>query len=661
MRARMNLAVLRLAAVLVCVGPFVSFPPSLGAQGGSVTAIPAARQKPRVTVPNVIGLTLDQARNDLIHARLAVGKITESLHPGASGTVFDQSPPGNTLAAAGSAVDLHVVQRPFVSVVPLVPQPAGRVSVPNLLGQTREQAAATLEGVRLHLGNVGTGSGNGPPGTVFVQDPPADKIVRVGTAINITLVAAGNSSPIAVPKSTRVPPLIRLDLESARTRLGAVRLQLGNVEERVSDQVEPGKIFDQSPGAGTVVRLGTRVNVAVARAPLRVPSLQGDTVSQAEAALRRSNLRLGSVREGFPEAPQAAGTIFSQTPVASTVVEPGQVVDVWIVRQLVSVPDVVGLGLAEARVLLRQGQLQVGTVTEAESLASAGRVVSQGVPPESMVEPGTQVDLVVGHAPAYTASVHASSTNPTVGEPVTFSASVSPKIAAPEFQFDFGDGQKTGWAAASQAFHTYRKAGNFQLVAAVRAPKGTVPPATLAVQVRSPEIAILLSADRNRAYRNGVVRLTAMLRPANQGAEYQFDFGDRTLSAWQSSPIAMHRYATAGTFQAHVFVRVPGAEPVHSAAVLLEIVAFPWTPIVVALLLVFVIGGWWIYRRVANPPGLPASLSVVQSWDPGRQEVAATGRLLDGPSLVIRAAPSRGEQGIEPGRPANARGDSRHD
>lgn len=67
---------------------------------------------PTISVPNLIGLSIDDARAALEEVGLTLGtSIYRTSQAGAPGTVIQQNPQANTLAAAGTAIDVTVARR----------------------------------------------------------------------------------------------------------------------------------------------------------------------------------------------------------------------------------------------------------------------------------------------------------------------------------------------------------------------------------------------------------------------------------------------------------------------------------------------------------------------------------------------------------------------
>jgi len=131
-----------------------------------------------------------------------------------------------------------------------------------------------------------------------------------------------------------------------------------------------------------------------------VPSVVGQKVADAEAALRRAGF-------SFTERSQtsdtvAAGIVIAQDPPASTQLEKGRAVTLTVSagRGNATVPDLRGLTKEEAITALENAGLQLGTVTQrASEDKDKGKVISQSIPKGTSVERGQKVNIVLGKGP----------------------------------------------------------------------------------------------------------------------------------------------------------------------------------------------------------------------------------------------------------------------
>jgi PASTA domain/FecR protein len=153
------------------VGTVLEQTPKAGVRlrvGGRVRLVVEAES---VIVPDLLGLTRENAQALLGRSRLATGAITEALvTEGQDGTVTEQSPAADTRVAPGTRVDLTILR-------------VG-VEVPNVLNLRREQAEALLwrKGLR-PSGFEDDGSSGRPAYTVIHQSPAPGTIVDPGSEV----------------------------------------------------------------------------------------------------------------------------------------------------------------------------------------------------------------------------------------------------------------------------------------------------------------------------------------------------------------------------------------------------------------------------------------------------------------------------------------------
>ena len=145
----------------------------------------------QVQVPTLTGLASSQdAATALAEVDLKLGSVTEKNSDQPEGMVLSQSPPAGTTVNAGSSVNIVVSN--------------GMVNVPNVVGQTEEQARATLTNAGFNV-QVVYQSSSQPAGTVLAQSPPATSTARKGTQITITVAAAAPDAPRANDPQASAP------------------------------------------------------------------------------------------------------------------------------------------------------------------------------------------------------------------------------------------------------------------------------------------------------------------------------------------------------------------------------------------------------------------------------------------------------------------------
>jgi eukaryotic-like serine/threonine-protein kinase len=167
---------------------------SNAAPGATVTADVSAGPN-AVTVPNVVGTSIDDARASLEQAGLAVGSVAYATVTDTSpGTIIGQHPAANSQAPQGTAIDIVIAQappspQPMASGASPPPSstPTGPVQVPNVVGMSLADAQAALAQAGLSVDRVTIAPGSPPDARVLRSDPPVGTSVPSGTAISLIL------------------------------------------------------------------------------------------------------------------------------------------------------------------------------------------------------------------------------------------------------------------------------------------------------------------------------------------------------------------------------------------------------------------------------------------------------------------------------------------
>lgn len=128
-----------------------------------------------------------------------------------------------------------------------------------------------------------------------------------------------------------------------------------------------------------------------------VPDISGKSSANALQLLSENNLAMSIGGYEFNES-VPIGTVLRQIPDAGTSVREGKIVRVVFSQggESVFTPNLIGLPLRNAELLLRQRQLVLGEVSESYSLkAEKGTILSQDPKPELSVSKNTMVQVVV--------------------------------------------------------------------------------------------------------------------------------------------------------------------------------------------------------------------------------------------------------------------------
>jgi beta-lactam-binding protein with PASTA domain/predicted Ser/Thr protein kinase len=193
-------------------------------------------------------------------------------------------------------------------------EPAAPVTMPDVVGETEEDAVDILEGRGLQV-NVETETHpTAPKGEVFDQDPDAGQEVEEGAEVTIT-VSRG-------PPKSEVPDVINQSEESAREELDAAGFGMVVTGEEASEDIPEGNVIRQDPEPGTRLAEGRTVSVVISTGPamVTVPDVVCDSIPEARQEILDANL---SPQEGGSEFSEECpeGTVARQDPSANQQVE----------------------------------------------------------------------------------------------------------------------------------------------------------------------------------------------------------------------------------------------------------------------------------------------------------------------------------------------------
>ncbi|AKB17597.1 MULTISPECIES: PASTA domain-containing protein [unclassified Methanosarcina] len=177
-----------------------------------------------------------------------------------------------------------------------------------------------------------------------------------------------------------------------------------NVTLKTNIALEGGELRFQLPKADDIIspeNLST-IEFSLKASPekpgidsyVEVPYLVGLSNEEAESKLLESGFKIGDVIEIESSKPQ--GMVLAQLPSEGSLAEPGADVDLTVSRFLsVRVPNLVGLGLEAAKVLLEKSRLQLEGVKEQPSDKDPGIVLTQSLSSGSEVEVDSEIVLTV--------------------------------------------------------------------------------------------------------------------------------------------------------------------------------------------------------------------------------------------------------------------------
>lgn len=177
-----------------------------------------------------------------------------------------------------------------------------------------------------------------------------------------------------------------------------------NWEQSYSNDYAAGYVYKQSPVAGRTVREGQSVTLTVSLGIQSVTVPDVTNYLQADAEQQLKNLGVSVLVTQAVEPTVASGSVIRTDPAAGSQVAAGSTVVVYVSRPQVSttakVPSLVGLSsVNDARTLLVQNKLGLGSITEQYSDKPAGTIIAQNPAAGSTVKVNSRVSVTVSAGP----------------------------------------------------------------------------------------------------------------------------------------------------------------------------------------------------------------------------------------------------------------------
>ena len=224
--------------------------------------------------------------------------------------------------------------------------PGATATVPSVQGRTQAEAVAAVRDAALDPTVSEAFSEKVPAGVVVSTDPAGSS--SVGRGSDVALVVSKG------PERYAVPPVVGMTVAEATARIKDVNLKLGKVTKAYDEKVPEGQVVSAKPRPGASLKKGTAVALTVSRGrrPIDVPDLTGQDATGAARQLKDIGLRVDATKQENSDS-VAKGKVIRQSPRDGTVFR-GDTVTLVVSKGpvLVTVPDVVGQQLREARAAL---------------------------------------------------------------------------------------------------------------------------------------------------------------------------------------------------------------------------------------------------------------------------------------------------------------------
>jgi len=229
-------------------GQVVTTNPSSGIEvaPGTVVELRVGRGPDAVRVPDLVGQTATEAQATVQRLGLSLAPVPQQREVDDErqvGRVLAQDPAAGQFLAPGTPVLLTVGRQ------------RETLRVPDVVGQDRQTATATLEGVGLRV-SVSEVDDARPAGTVVDTSPGSGATVPRNSSVTLE-VSRGNR--LSVPSVVGQTPSQAAQTLSSAGFTGSV----AQTSQQVSDPSQVGKVISQSPGAGSEAGAGDTIQIVV--------------------------------------------------------------------------------------------------------------------------------------------------------------------------------------------------------------------------------------------------------------------------------------------------------------------------------------------------------------------------------------------------------------
>ena len=284
-------------------------------------------------------------------------------------------------------------------------QETAEVAVPDVVGMDAEDAQQALidEGFVPVVADEREANPDFDENQVVRTDPTADALAPEGSEVELFLSEG--------PPLVTIPDLAGWPVDEAQQELLELGLGIGVQQAEPSDEFDEGVVIRTDPGASEEVEEGSEVSLVVSTGPetVTVPNVENRTEQEAEEALANAcDLDPCFAMQVEREASDtvAEGRIISQDPGPNSEAAPGSTVAVLVSDGQATFEMIDVENQPEDTAIQRLQQacepqpcVEVAVDREESGTVAEGRVIRQEPRPNTQVERGSTVRIVVSEGP----------------------------------------------------------------------------------------------------------------------------------------------------------------------------------------------------------------------------------------------------------------------
>jgi serine/threonine-protein kinase len=207
-------------------------------------------------VPTLIGKDINEVMLEYKGTKIEIvedigGRVESADY--AAGIIVDQSPKGGKSQTVPFTVTVTVsagIQEGFI---------------PNLVGQTEEDAADALKKLGINVKITPDSSATVPEGVVISASPAAGAKYKAGDTVTLTVSIGKNGAEINMPN------IIGMTESEAKAELAKNKLEVGTISQKESN-LAAGTVISQEPSAGGKINEFSKVDFTVSTGAQATPT-----------------------------------------------------------------------------------------------------------------------------------------------------------------------------------------------------------------------------------------------------------------------------------------------------------------------------------------------------------------------------------------------------
>ncbi|GAA2446611.1 Stk1 family PASTA domain-containing Ser/Thr kinase [Agromyces soli] len=256
--------------------------------------------------PEGTAMLFDAPTGSLSSSELALRQLTEDETMART----QRRPPAVWIWSGIVAVVVIVIAVMYwaLNLQPTSELPTDVARIPDLSGQTYEEAAATLQDLKLPATRIDRADEAVEAGKVISTDPPSGETVANGTVVTV-YVSTGRDA-VEVPDVTNMP------LDQAKQALTDAGLVAGSETRANSPTVAENTVLSTDPAAKTKVEVGATVKFTVSSGKVTLTDLTGQSLEAATSVLQSQSVQLVPVPVPDPDCASEPGSPVTQQSLA---------------------------------------------------------------------------------------------------------------------------------------------------------------------------------------------------------------------------------------------------------------------------------------------------------------------------------------------------------